>query len=206
MIILIGLIFLSGCNFSSNDYQFPYEYDGNIYLCKNGDISEILKKEKLDDPGDCYNQFMDPCLSPDGTKLCCVRFNHYCHFMNDSEKIKLELVLFDLKTKTKKVLDSTNNKEMFEIFSPDWSSDGEKIYYFGGKKIYSYDLQTNEIHEFAGFPEDQNATRIGGNYLCVSLDGKKIYTFLHSAQRQTLTRDGRKCFVWFIDIATGEKN
>src|ERR1700690_1034020 len=196
MLILTGLIFLSGCNFSSNDYQFPYEYDGNIYLCKNGDITEFLEKEKVNDPGDCYNQFFDPCLSRDGTKLCCVRFNHDCHLMNDSDKMILELVLVDLQTKALTVLAATNH-EMNEIFSPDWSADGGKIYFFGDKIIYSYDLQTDGMHEFASFPEDQTATWLN-EYLRVSLDGKRVYAFLRSTQLESSTKEGLKKFVWSI--------
>lgn len=194
-------LFLPGCS-SALDYEFPYEYMGNVYLCKNGETSEILKKEILNDPGECFNQFMEPCLSPDGTKICCVRFNHYCHSANDSEKIKLELVLLDLKTKELKALVSTDNKEMYEIFSPNWSLDGEKIYYFGDKKIYSFDLQTHQVNELADFPEGQEA-HWPGNYLRISLDGKKIYSFLFNPS--LLKKEGAKCFVWSIDTATGEK-
>jgi hypothetical protein len=189
-LFLLALFLTPGCSGPSSspaasivppDVFFTLSYDGSIYLV-HGDGSD--KKELI---GGGYSQ---STLSPDKTKIACVKPSDFCITVFDLNPQS------EIEGKPKSIYNSDAlhaTGEFGKAFSPLWSSDGKKIYFLNNNHLvcYDYDLQRTTV--LVDFPEDQLGDILSHE---PPKDGSALYA-------ATQDKDGLHT-IWSVDLGTNQ--
>ena len=205
---------LAGIERSSlRDEIIVYDDLWSIYVTNGlgGNTRKLLSRKRrfswqsFFKPG--YTSYSHPSISPDGTRVACVRIITGYHFEGEieySSVLKYEGVLYSIKKKQEFTFFRSpggnfkrvgNNAVEDNILSPIWSADGNKIYFLVSNRLLSYDLNLRKIQQVSELaPGHGGIVQLDMEYIRLSKDGAKIFAVVNGPENI-----GETC-IWEVDL------
>lgn len=214
--LLTVLLLCGGCAASVptdvlRDARFAVESPNSVYLLDGtGQQATPIRERRLtkDGPGimdKLYDDYFAPSLSPDRSRIACLRFRNNSAGGNIDELMPLqsvEVLLVRLADRSEQVVMSipaTERGRVYRVLAPVWSPDGNRVFFAADRRVWVYVLGAARPEPVADFPEGFGGGFQVRAYLRPSRDGDRLFGLLSRH-----TRLARYDVIVSVDLASGK--
>ena len=211
--LLLVLLLCGGCAASIpvdalRDAQFTVESLRSVYLLDGTGEQPTLvleRRQTRDGPGfmdKLYDKYFAPSLSPDRSRIACLRSRNKPAEGNVDELKSVEVLLVRLADRSEQVVTSipaTPEGRVYGVLAPVWSRDGARIFFAADRRVWVYPLGSARPEPLVEIPEDfGGGFGVRGAYLRPSRDGERLFALLTRH-----TRFARYDVIVSVDLAGG---
>ena len=215
--LLLTLPLCGGCVASIpqdalRDAEFTVESLASVYLMDGtGERATRLLERRLtrDGPGlrdKLHDEYFAPSLSPDRSRIACLRFRNNSGFGNDDALMPLqrvEVLLVHLADRSEQIVASipaTERGRVYSVLAPVWSGDGVRIFFAADHRVWVYTLGSGRPEPIVDIPAEFYGGFGGGTeYLRLSRGGSRLFARLRRYSPRYVSYD----IIVSIDIAGG---
>ncbi len=145
------------------------------------------------DPDQLYDGYAAPALSPDGTRVACLRARNYSPYRGGQDLIPIqstEVLLVRLADGGEQVVMSIPAALRSSVLlAPVWAPDGTRILFGADRWVWSYVLETSGPEPIVEVPADFHGTFRLRRYLRPSRDGRTLFALLERQNRRFASYD-----------------